>query len=62
MQYYVIDCEFVGTDIPDLIINESYTLTGFFFSRFGVFISSFANYYRTGKIAFFCSAAFKCRL
>lgn len=29
MQYYVIDCEFVGTDIPDLIINESYTLTVF---------------------------------
>lgn len=38
MQYYVIDCEFVGTDIPDLIINESYTLTGFFLAD-SVFLS-----------------------
>lgn len=38
MQYYVIDCEFVGTDIPDFIINESYTLTGFFLAD-SVFLS-----------------------
>lgn len=41
-----------GTDVPQLIINH-FILLLFFLSRFGVFIASFANYYRTGKVAFF---------
>lgn len=52
MQYYVIDCEFVGTDIPDFIINESYTLTGFFFYQIRCFYLIFCKLLQNRKNSF----------
>lgn len=40
-----------GTDVPQLIINHFILLL--FFKQIRCFIASFANYYRTGKVAFF---------
>lgn len=52
MQHYVIDSDFVGPRCTTINRQPFYTST-VFLSRFGVFIASFANYYRTGKVAFF---------